>query len=74
MIRKIIIIALILSVFLIGCQKVIETPAETSTEPAAEETTDINIDTEVSGIDTLNEDLNVEELESIESDLDEINW
>ena len=70
MIKNIILITLILSIFLIGCQApTTETPSEAA--PEAEE--EISIDEDVSEIDTLDEDLGLEDLENIEAELDEIN-
>ena len=70
MTRKIILITLILTLVLIGCKKVEEV------EPAieAETTPDISIESDVSEIDSLDEDLGLGELENLETELDEINW
>ena len=62
MIKKLILITLILSLFLTGCQ------------PVEETTEDISVNSEITEIDSLDEDLNTDDLDSIEDDLDEINW
>jgi len=64
MIKHIILIALLLSLVLSGCQ---------TTEPTADEE-ELSIDDEISEIDSLDEDLSLEELDSIEDDLDAISW
>jgi len=69
-IKKIILITLILTLVLIGCKKVEE--VESAIE--AETTPDISIESDVSEIDSLDEDLGLGELENLEKELDEINW
>lgn len=69
MIKNIILITLILSLFLVGCKKV-EEPQIIPTEP----TPDISIESEISEIDSLDKDLDLGELENLEAELDEINW
>lgn len=71
MIKNIILITLILSLFLLGCQKK-EIPAEEPTVTPAE--TDISIQSEISEIDSLDEELDLGELENLEAELDEIDW
>lgn len=75
MIKKIILAALILSLVLMGCQKTPvqseKTESETPTTPTTEES---SLDIDVSEIDSLDEDLNLGELENLEAELDEINW
>ena len=74
MVKNIILTALILSLILVGCQKT-EKPATTPTqEPAATSESSINIDSDVSGIDSIEKELNAGELDNLEKELDEINW
>ncbi|MBW2974723.1 hypothetical protein KY366_03300 [Candidatus Woesearchaeota archaeon] len=83
MIRKIILITLILTLLLaVGCQKA-ERPAEgqetskTTGETSiagTEKTSEISIESDVADIGSLNEELNMEDLEGLESELDEIEW
>lgn len=72
MIKKVILMALIL--VLVGCQKAEE--PKTETMPATSETTpeEISIDSDIAEIDSLKENLYMEDLDSIETELDEINW
>jgi len=70
--KKIILITLIL--ILIGCQKAEEPKVEITPEQPAEIPSDISIESDISEIDSLDQDLNIEELENIETELDEINW
>jgi len=77
--KKIVLIALVLSLFLMGCQKAEEPAEEVTTTPETtetpEETTpEISIESEITEIDSLDEDINLDDLEGIESELDEINW
>lgn len=77
MIRKIILIILILTLILVGCQKAEKSkvePKTTITEPPAETPSDISIESDISAIDSLDEDLDLGDLENIEAELDEINW
>ena len=71
MIKNTILITLILSLFLAGCQKA-EEPTVTTPEAPAE--TDISIESDISEIDTLDEELDLGELDNLEAELDEINW
>jgi len=66
MIKKIILTALILNILLVGCQK--------AEEVIVTEATDISVDTEISEVDALDEELNLDELDNLEAELDEINW
>ena len=72
MIKKIVLITLILTLVLVGCQTQEEKEAPTPREPI--ETADISIEADISEIDSLNEDLSLDELENLEQELDEINW
>ncbi len=73
MVKKIILITLIL--ILAGCQKVEEPKVAPKTAPTeAEIPSDISIESDISAIDSLDEDLDPEELENIEQELDDINW
>jgi len=67
MIKKIILAAIILSLVLVGCQKA---PVEREETTPAE----TNMDKDMSEVDALDEDLNLDELENVEAELDEINW
>lgn len=69
MIKNIILITLIL--ILIGCQKV-EEPKVTAKE--AKTTPDISIESDVSDVNSIDNELNTKELDNLESELDEINW
>lgn len=74
MIKNSILITLILTLVLVGCQKVEEVEPEiTPTEPA-KTTTDISIEPEIFEINSLDRDLTLEELDNLEAELDEINW
>ena len=71
MIRNIVLVGLILSILLVGCQKEVDTGTTAETLPSE---SDDSIDSDISELESLDEDLDLEELESIDSDLDEINW
>ena len=66
-IKNIILITLILTLLIVGCQKVEEKEVEA-------ETPDISIESDVAEIDSIDEDLGLGELENLEGELDEINW
>jgi hypothetical protein len=71
MIRKIMLIMILLSTLLVGCQKTEEvtTPKEeVSTE------TEVGIEDEILEVNTLDRELAIDELESLEADLDEVDW
>ncbi len=71
MIRKIILIMLLLSTLLFGCQKreeVVTEKEEVSTE------TEVGIEDEIFEIDTLDKEVTADELDKLEAELDEINW
>ncbi|MBU0628092.1 MAG: hypothetical protein KKC75_02805 [Nanoarchaeota archaeon] len=69
MMKNIILMALLLSIVAIGCQKQAASPV------TAPEATDASaIESGMSDIDSVNADLNTQELDSIESDLDKIDW
>lgn len=67
MIRRIMLIVLVLSVILVGCQKAVkETPKEAAPS--------VSIDEDVSAADSLDKDIGTQDLDNIESDLDNISW
>lgn len=83
MIKKIILISLIsivLVIVLVGCQKTEELQGGMDSDSietdgiTSETIPGISIESEIAGIDSLDNDLNMDDLEGIESELDEINW
>ena len=84
MIKKILALLFIVSiaVFLIGCKAEIEEPETAPIEPIepvteTETTTDADIadvESDIAEIDTLEDDLGLDELESLEQELDDLNW
>ncbi len=68
MIKNIILVTLILSLFVAGCQKAEEPITPTETGP------DTSMGSDVSEVDSIDKDLNSGELDKLESELDEINW
>ena len=79
MIKKIILISLILIV-LVGCQKTEELQGEIGSDSIETEGIDseaapeISIESDIAEIDSLDSELSMDDLDGIESDLDEINW
>jgi hypothetical protein len=69
------ILALFILGLVVGCTTGTE-PRAPQEEPAppSDITSDISIDSEVSEVGTITEDLNAGELDSIEQDLAEVNW
>jgi hypothetical protein len=65
--KKMLAILLILTFLVVGCQKTIVPEVSESEEVSVE-----NIGTDISEIDSLEEELSLEELESLENDLDNL--
>jgi PBP1b-binding outer membrane lipoprotein LpoB len=65
--KTIILVILILGLVLTGCQKQVVEPAPEKVDTGA-------IDDDLSDIDTLDEDLGIDDLNGLEEDLDAIDW
>jgi len=81
MIKKILALVLVIAiaVLIVGCgsdtteeQDIVQ--EQTSTEPVGTEDEVDNLDSDLQDLENLEEDLGLEELESLEQELDEIDW
>jgi len=75
MIKKILTLVFVIAVvaLIAGCAKEAEKPAPAAAEPATEEQIS-DVESDLSEIESLEEDLDFSELDSLEQELDEINW
>ncbi len=73
MFKYMVLTIVVLGLLLTGCQKA-ELPPPPGPAPGPVPDTDITIDKEIQEVNTIDDELNMDDLEGIEKDLDSVDW